>query len=92
MNVAKPPGGFNIVVRPAVQAMADDIIANHPEFPRHWQAVLARLKEAGHLAGGPVDGNASQRAGVFQPFYSGPNITLAWSVLGDTVTVIQGYF
>lgn len=92
MNIAKPPGGFKLIVRPNVQAMADDIIANHPEFPKHWRAVLARLKESGHLAGMAVDGNNSQRTGVFQPFHNGPNITLAWKVLGDTVTIVSGYF
>jgi len=88
MNVARPPGGFNVVVRPNVQAFVNELCAHHPELPRHWKAVIERLKEAGHKAGEPVDGDASQRTAIFQPFYKGPNIWLAWRVLGDTITVL----
>ncbi len=88
MNVAKPPGGFHVIVEPQVQAMVDDVFANHPMMPRHWRAVIERLKAAGHTEGEPVDRNASQRVATLQPFYKGPSIWLAWHVLGDTVTVI----
>jgi hypothetical protein len=92
MNVAKPPSGFRIIITPVVQAMVDDLLANHPELPKHWRAVIERLKASGHIAGEAVAGNPAQRAAIIQPFYNGPNIWLAWRVLGDTITIIRAQF
>lgn len=92
MKIAKGPNGFRVTIRPNVQALADDICAHHPEFPRHWAALIERLKASGHLAGSPVDDNASHRYGVIQPFANGPRFRIAWSVVGDKVTVILGEF
>ena len=92
MNVAKPPGGFKVVVMPAVQVMVDDLLAHHPELLRNWRAVIARLQESGHIAGAAVDGNPGQRVASFQPFDNGPILNLAWRVLGDTVTVLRAMF
>ena len=89
MNIAKPPGGFNIVVTPPVQAFVDDLFAHHPELPRHWRAGLDRLRQAAHTMGEAIDGHPGQRAAIVQPFHNGPNIWLAWRVLGDTVTILR---
>jgi len=92
MNIARPAGGFNLNVAPAVRAFVDEVLPRHPELPRHWKAVLVRLRETAHKDGQPVDGDPSQRVGVFQPYFDGPRFKMAWRVLGDTVTIVAADF
>ncbi len=66
----------------------DDLFPQFPELKRHWKAVLQRLRESGHVAGSPVNGNSNNRVVTAQPFYNGPMISLAWIVYGDTVTIV----
>lgn len=70
----------------------DDLLSSHPELRVHWNAVIARLREAAHRMGQAVAGQAGQRAAVIQPSHDGPLIKLAWRVLGDTVTVVRADF
>jgi hypothetical protein len=92
MNIETPPGGFKIIIEPVVTALVDDLLPSHPELSKHWRAVIARLKDAGHLAGEPVDGNPTQRVGIIQPYYNGPIFWLAWRVSVDTVHVLRAQF
>ena len=89
MNVAKPPGGFNVELAPAVQRMVEDLLGRHPELERPWRAVIERLRQAAHTMGEPVGGVTTNRAAIVEPAYRGPKIWLAWRVLGDTVTVLN---
>lgn len=92
MNIAKPPGGFRVVLAPSVAAFVEDLLDTHPDLEVHWRAVIARLRDAAHRMGQAVDGHPGRRAAVIQPSHDGPLIKIAWRVLGDTVTVVRADF
>ena len=89
MNIAKPPGGFEVVLAPAVQAFVDNLFDDNPSLQRHWRPVMARLRDAGHKVGSAMPGNPGQRYATFQAAPDAPRIKLAWHVLGDRVTVLK---
>lgn len=88
MNIAKPPGGFEVVLAPPVQAFVDNLFRDDPSLQRYWRPVMARLRDAGHRAGGAMPGKPGQRFATFQAAPDAPRIKLAWHVMGDRVTVV----
>ncbi len=92
MRFAKGRDGFHLVLVPAVEEHQRLTLQDHPELFRYWDAVLQRLREAGHHMGTTVDGNDSHRVASIATEYDGPVIWIAWRVLGDTVTVLKATF
>jgi hypothetical protein len=92
MNIARPPGGFSVVLADPVRALVDDVLGSHPELEPHWRAVIARLRAAAHTMGEAVTNDPGQRAAILQPSHAGVTIWLVWHVLGDTVTILKAQF
>jgi hypothetical protein len=86
MQIAKPPGGFEMREPPAVA----DLIASHackwPRLATLWTDIKARLKQTGHREGVAVgrgrlfiaEGDAA--SGL-------PTVKVAYEVLGDTLYI-----
>ncbi len=66
------------------------VTADFGDFGWRWASVIDRLKQTAHVEGAAIDGNPSQRGGVF--VMDGWRIKVAWHVLGDTVTVMRADF
>jgi len=92
MNIAKPPGGFEVRLSRAVQAFVDGMFSDDPELQNSWRPLMARLRDSGHTVGEVYRTDPSQRIGIFRPTATGPVFSLAWHVLGDTVTVVKADF
>jgi hypothetical protein len=54
MQIAKPPGGFNIVEPPAVAAMIAMNCKQWPRLGQHWNDIKNRLQQTGHREGTSV--------------------------------------
>jgi hypothetical protein len=90
VNIAKPPGGFQVRISPAVQAHLREVTGQFDDFEWRWASVVDRLKQTAHVEGVAIDGHAGQRGGVFM--MDDWRIKVAWHVLGDTVTVMRADF
>lgn len=90
VNIAKPPGGFEVRISPEVQAHLRLVTAEFTDFGWRWASVVDRLKQTAHVEGVTIDGQPGQRGGVF--VMDGWRIKVAWHVLGDTVTVLRADF
>lgn len=87
MIPGKPPGGFKVIVSPPVQAMVDDLLANHPEDGWRWTAVLARLSATGHIDGMPIGSHGSHRADTYE--LAKWKISLVWRVFHGEITILS---
>ena len=90
VNVARPSDGFRIILSPAVEAHAQALLKDDPDFAWRWKSTLLRLAYTAHREGAPVGPKIHERIGVFE--FPGLRILLAWRVLGDTVTIVRGDF
>ena len=51
MNIARPPGGFIIVLTPRAQATLDGVAANVPRLQDVWAGICDRLRFTAHREG-----------------------------------------
>jgi len=87
MNIARPPGGFDIVLSEAVQQLVDARSEDDPEFERYWADILARLRFTAHR-----EGEADIRLGPGHRLWTAqgggrPRVRLVYRVLGTQVRI-----
>jgi hypothetical protein len=89
MDIAKPPGGFNVVEPAAVRSMIAAHAAQWPRIQAHWNDIKARLKQTGHRDGVRVNGPPGARLFVAAGGQASglPTIKIAYTVLGDTLII-----
>lgn len=90
VNIAKPPGGFRLIERPAIAPLLDSYTQQWPRLPEWWSNLTDRLRQTGHREGKPVAGGP-QGSRLFvvdaDPFIGLPRIKVVYVVLGDTLTI-----
>lgn len=90
MSIFRPAGGFNIVVRPAVEDLVKAQANQWPRLPTFFHDIITRLAMTGHREGVPVAGGkpgwrlfvaeGDQPAGL-------PKVKVIYRPLGDTLTI-----
>jgi hypothetical protein len=91
MNVVRPPGGFNIVVKPEVQAYIDAETRDNFRVGQFWLDILERLKITGLKEGDQVPRTTRPRFTFIAdgaPDFNLPTIKIGYECFADTLTVI----
>jgi hypothetical protein len=90
MDIAKPPGGFNIDEPAGVTSAITAHVQQWPRLQTHWADVKSRLQQVGHREGTPVK-NGPRGARIYvaegDETIGLPTIKVAYSVLGDTLRI-----
>jgi len=90
VNVARPPGGFRIVVRPEVAKYIEAGTQDYFRVRQFWLDILDRLKITGLREGTPISGRSVPSflfiADGARDFRI-PTVQVSYSCLGDTLTI-----
>jgi hypothetical protein len=90
MQIAKPPGGFNIVEPDAIKALIRSHQVSWPRLEAYWTDIKERLKQTGHREGTPAEhGPPGARLFIAEGDDASalPAVKVAYVVLGDTLTI-----
>lgn len=90
MNIARPPGGFRIIVKDDVETYVRSEAIENPQVTRHWADILDRIKITALKEGDPVPGCSPPRffyLALGAPRFRVPNVRLVYEVFSDTLTV-----
>jgi hypothetical protein len=90
MNVARPPGGFNVVVVKAVQDYIKAEAGENFRVPQCFSDLLDRIKITGLREGTPIPPPSPPTftfIGDGAPDFRIPTIQVVYNCLGDTLTV-----
>lgn len=90
MNVARPPGGFHIIITPAVQRYIQSEIGENFRLAQFWADVLDRLKITALREGTALPGAPGGRFTFIAegaPRFGIPMLKIAYACRGDTLTI-----
>jgi hypothetical protein len=90
MQLAKPPGGFNIEEPDAIRALIRSHEKQWPRLASYWTDIKARLKQTGHRDGTPTrKGPPGARVFIAEGDNASglPTVKVAYVVLGDELDI-----
>ena len=88
MNIARPPDGFRLNVRPQVKAQIDELKSQCPWLEVAFADVVARLRMSGHKEGVPSQSVPGLRSVVeVDPISGQRRLGLSYGALGDELTI-----
>lgn len=70
--------------------MVADVLDSYPDAEWRWDAVLARLRATGHVAGTSMGKHGAERADTF--VLDNWRVVLAWRVENGTILVKRAMF
>jgi hypothetical protein len=90
MDIAKPPGGFNIIEPATVTQLIASHASKWARLQAHWADIKTLLKQTGHRVGervahGPRGARVYKAAG--DTAANLPTVKVAYTVLGETVQI-----
>jgi len=92
MQVARPPGGFNVVVRPEVEQYIQTEIESNFRIRQFWTDILDRIKITALQEGHSLPSDGAPR---FSFIANGavdfkiPTIQIVYECFGETLTVLS---
>jgi len=90
MNIARPPGGFNVIVSERVRQYIESECADLPRLAAHWRDVLGLAKITILRDGEQIKGKGPPRF-IFiadgRPEYGLPTIKIVCDIFGEDMTV-----
>ena len=90
MNIARPPGGFTINMSPNVRILIEQACAQSPEFARHWENIVDRLRFTAHVEG-VADNRFENGCRLWSTAADNdrdlPRVLLVYKVLGSRVYI-----
>ena len=90
MNISRPKSGFIVTWPTTVADLIDAEVAQYPDFVRHWEDIIERLKFTAHR-----EGKLEPRLGAGyrllalggNPSEGRPRVVVGYLVLGDSVRI-----
>jgi hypothetical protein len=92
MNIARPPGGFKIVIRPEVAQYIYDEIKQNFRIDQFWKDILERVKITALREGHPLPSNGAPKFSFVANGavdFSIPTIQIIFECFSDTLTILN---